>query len=477
MASDDGTIHCRPTAGERAAVGVCAALISAVGALLWVLPTGRSEFDQLGGLALGAGAVVGSIAWLGRTFLRRRGADAWGLSWRDALGRDRRVPWAAIAEVRRVLPPGATPDHAVYVATLADGRTISWGVAWDRAEALFRRVDASFDRGAYRSRGDRTDGPLHTFNDGRVARWVDIGWLALVSAFPLALLACLGATALHLVHTHGDLGPPLAFVSLMLPCLVFFPLAALWGAARLLWVVPSRDVFALDDGGVRVQRDGQLLVARWGDVLSVTPERIKGVPRFRVETRTFTLTLGPETYHAASIMLLVRERIPGSVREAWDLASEALCGDVPTRTARGTTRHRLSFTNVGPWVIDAVGALLIGFRLVVEVTMQPDDAPLHVATGRLAVLAGAFAAWVLVHRAARALCYIDVSSEGCVWNGLRHRRRFAWSEVTALSLPGRDRPLAITLCDGTRLQHLSDVVAGRAHLVRTLRERLPDLVT
>ena len=206
-------------------------------------------------------------------------------------------------------------------------------------------------------------------------------------------------------------------------------------------------------------------------------KRVGGVDRLRVEAASAGFVAGPLALQNG-IAFVVAERVPPVVREAWNASEEAQRGDVPSTTAPETFRHQLRVLGLAPWFVDVLAVFFFTLPLLFAAAMRPDDDPLAVAPQRLLFFASLAVAAVLVHRLTRAACFIEVSPEGCVWNGLRHRRRFAWSDVVALSLPDvrAPRPLTITLSDGTPLRSLDRWVAGHAHLLRSLRTHLPQLV-
>ncbi|MDO9021272.1 MAG: hypothetical protein Q7V43_30365 [Myxococcales bacterium] len=402
-------------------------------------------------------------------------ADARGISWRDSLGRRRHAAWSEVREVRARHPRGVAGTH--YGVIFASGRSLTWDSSWREAAALHDLALASTDRGAYRSVGDRTADVPITF--GERSRF-DLIRQGLTAGMALALL--LGfvgggfAVVLGVARTRGDLGAPLAFASIGLIPAVVGCLDAL-RTFRDWFRDPTRDVVTLDARGFRVRRGEDHASARWDEVVSVLRERGHGVDRLRVEAVSASFVAGPLALHNG-IAFVVAERIPPTVRETWAASEEGQRGDRPGATAPETFRHRLRVFGFAPWLVDVLSVFLVSFPLLISAAMRPDDAPLSIEPRRMLLVAGLAALAVLVHRVARAALFIEVSPAGCIWSGLRHRRRFTWSDVVALSLPeGRDpRPLTITLSDGTRLRHLDRSVAGHAHLLLALRSRLPHLV-
>jgi hypothetical protein len=79
---------------------------------------------------------------------------------------------------------------------------------------------------------------------------------------------------------------------------------------------------------------------------------------------------------------------------------------------------------------------------------------------------------VLLHRLARALVGVTTTPTHCTWSLPWRRRRFAWSEVVAVTFPDRARiGLTLRLADGARLWCLPELLAGQHELIATLRDR------
>ncbi len=473
MTTGDASVHCRYPTWMRIGSVPLAGMFSS-GWLLFLV-----EGPQAHPLACAALCAVFSLpglVMLAAAFGDSYRADARGISWRDWLGRRRHAPWSEVCEVGAHQPRGALTMQ--YRVVLTGGRSLTWDGWWSGCAALYELAVAATDRGVYRSVGDRTVDVPMTFGERSRFDRLQVGFAA---GTMLATGLGIGGGGLWAVATvsraQGDIGAPLGFFSLVvLPMLLACVCGS--GTYRAWYRDPTRDVVTLDARGFSVRRGEAHASARWDEVVKVVQERVHGVDCLRVVSLPASFVAGPLAQSNGFLARLLAERVPLTVRENWALADEAKRGDVPATTAPDTFRHRLSVLGLSPWSVDALAALVICFPLAMAVVMRPDDDPLPVAPQRLLVVGGLVVAAMLVHRLTRAACFIEVSPDGCLWNGLRHRRRFAWSDVVALALPDvrAPRPLTVTLSDGTRLRHLDGVVAGHAHLIRTLRRRLPHLV-
>ncbi len=470
MTTGDAAVHCRqPTWVRVAAVPVAGLFFSP-----WLLLTAVGPALPLAVIAFCAALSAVGVLLLVDAFSRDYRADARGISWRDPLGRRRHAPWSEVREVRARQLRGLT--GANYGVVLASGRSLTWDSSWREAAALYEFALAATDRGAYRSVGDRTVDVPVTFGERPRFALLELGLLVGVSLASLGFVGGGFWIVLTIARAQGDLGPPIAFASTILLPAVFGCLALLrtcWGRYR----DPTGDVVTLDALGFSVRRGEDRASARWDEVVAVVRERVGGVDRLRVEAASVGFVAGPLALQNG-IAFVVAERVPPAVREAWGAAEEVQGGDVPVTTAPDTFRHRLRVLGLAPWFVDVLAVFFITLPLLFAVAMRPDDDPFAVAPQRLLFVAGLAVAAVLVHRLTRAACFIEVSPDGCTWSGLRHRRRFAWSDVVALSLPDArtPRPLTITLSGGARLRHLDLFLAGHAQLLRSLRTHLPHLV-
>jgi hypothetical protein len=454
MPVSEAPIQCAPERQERS-FALLSLFFLPVSALMWLDADGHPwELTLALSLALwamGLGCLV-----LAPLFARCR-ADADGLSWRDALGRSHAAPWSAV----------------VAVAELSDGRSVSWATHWPGAEALYERVTLRLDRGAYRSRGDRLDErPVHYGFPRRPRRVLAGVALATFVAVAAAGLYTLAWVVGHL-RGDGNFGPTLYALDLLVAivaCPVVYAAHAQWRLRH----EHCAEVVAVHPGGLAVTAGPTPFRAAWGDVLAVTPRLVRGVIRLHVVTAAGDVTVPFDPFGGLRRQLW--ERVPPTVREAWERAENAHRGDVVARLAAGVDRYDERTDGVAPWAFDAAMGWLLVATLGIQLMLRADDEPLAVSPLRIAGVVGVWALAVTVRRRARAALAFAVttSPDGCEWGGWRGRR-FTWGDVAEVTLPAHeDDELALRLTDGSALRCRPANLAGGAELVARLRERACD---
>ena len=457
-------IHCRPGAESRAlmALGFVEVLPCAIGpwfvspALPWPLVIGVS----LGGATLLA-LIVAAF------FVPHHGADDRGFYWRTTFGRVERVPWESVTAVR--LRGRSKQQHgAVYVVEFADRRTVSWSARYTNAEALRDRVAARLDRGAYRAHCDLADDLPARFTFPAWQVRLNAAGMAGVGLGGLAFAVWIGVAMTRLSREPIGVGPWLLFFVVVGPLFVFPSLVV----GLLGWRQRHEhcaETLSLDRRGLAVTGGPAPFRAAWSDVLAVTPHRIRGVERLHIVTTAGEFTVPHRTERSPQYLLA--ERVPAAVREAWERAAAKARGDVPQTLAEGVHLHRMRWRDPRRWVLEAGVAFVVNLPACLALLQRRDGAPLDGAF--LAAVALRCALVVLVSRAALSMFRVTVSPAGCNWCGPRHRRRFAWSDVAAVSFPdARSSRLTLRLTDGTLLRCWPTWLAGGLEFLATLRERL-----
>jgi hypothetical protein len=449
----DETIHCHPGTGAHVGATLFALIFWPAAICPWFGPHPVPVLSFVGLSLLCGLPPLLFIVWNLRS---RRSADAAGLSWRTGFGRSRAVPWTSVVALHDRRFAGE-PGHA---AELSDGRLVGWCARWPNGAALKQHVANRLDRGAYRCGGDRFDDAPARFTFRAWPRRLEAAFGLAFAASVLVVVAWIAAALVAMIRRGGDVGPPLYMLSLVVVPVVF---AAL-DLVRVVWRqrrAHSRDVLVLDPRGLTVTGGAVELRASWSDVVSVARLPSLSASALRVVTTAGTFDVPFD--QTGLVRAQLRARLPPAVRDACERPDGDARPDRSTTLSDGSRRHGFdSFGLRAPWLLEALAMTLIWFLTLTEVS-----------TAHLATLAALCALVLLLHRGARAFLGVTVSPTGCAWSGPRRRRRFAWSEVAAVTFPAHpDLCLALRLTDGTRLWCFPSLLAGGGALVASFREHL-----